>query len=196
MMEKARRMMRSPLTRAFDLEGEPQAALSAYGTTAFGKRCVIARRLVEAGVRCVEVELSGWDTHQDNFTGHTKLMKEMDPAVSALLDDLEQRELLASTLILWVGEFGRSPKINAKEGRDHHPRCFSAFLAGGGVRGGQVIGATSDDGETVTERPITVPDLLTTVLHLLGISPTKLYYASDRPVTLGNGGKIARELMG
>jgi hypothetical protein len=195
MLARARRLMASPLVRAFGLDDEPAALRKAYGDSAFGGRCLIARRLVEAGVRAVEVELGGWDSHQDNFTAHRRLASELDPAMSALLDDLGQRGLLASTLVVWAGEFGRSPRINASEGRDHHTRCFCAVLAGAGVRAGQVVGATTEDGDAVASRPVTIPDLYATLLVLAGIDPGKVFQSNDRPISLGNGGKVIREVV-
>ena len=195
MLTKARRMMQSPLVRSFELEQETADTKKRYGTSPTGLRCLTARRLVEAGVRCVEVEMGGWDTHKDNFTAVAKLAGELDPAVSALLEDLERRNILNHTLVLLIGEFGRSPKINNQEGRDHHPACFSALLAGGGVKGGTVVGTTSADGLTVATRPVSVADLYTTVLKLAGVDPTRVFYSNSRPIALGNGGKTLAEIV-
>ena len=196
MLTKARRMMQSPLVRAFELESESPDVKARYGTSQIGLRCLTARRLVETGVRCVEIEMGGWDTHKDNFTAVGKLAGELDPAVSALLDDLAARDLLHNTLVLWIGEFGRSPKINNQDGRDHHPACFSAVLAGGGVKGGVAVGSTSPDGLTVATRPVSVMDLYATVLKLAGIDPTRVFYSNSRPIALGNNGKLISEVLG
>ena len=195
MLTRGREMMRSPLVRAFSIDEEPEAVRKAYGAGPFGGRCLIARRLLDAGVAAVEIELNGWDTHQDNFTAHQKLLADVDPGVSALIDDLVARDRLDSTLIVWAGEFGRSPKINAKDGRDHHPRCFSAVLAGGGIKGGTVVGATSPDGDQVAARPVTVADLVATVLTTCGIDGQKTYTANERPLTLVNKGKPVTEVL-
>src|SRR5204862_7244963 len=139
-----------------------------YGRSLFGQGCLLARRLVERGVPFVEVTLSaapgtqgtlGWDTHQNNFEAVQKLSGVLDQGWSTLLDDLKQRGLLDSTLIVWMGEFGRTPKINGNKGRDHWANSWSTMLAGGGIKGGQVVGKTSDDGMEVKDRLVTTPDL-------------------------------------
>jgi uncharacterized protein (DUF1501 family) len=196
MMERARTMMRASAVRAFDIDGEPASVRRAYGDTAFGGRCLTARRLIEEGVRAVEIELPGWDTHEDNFERHQKLSAELDPALAALIDDLVERDLFDRTLIVVAGEFGRTPRINGKDGRDHHPRCFSAVLAGGGVRGGTVVGATTDDGTEVATRPVTIPDVFATAFRLLGVDGGKTFTSNDRPISLANSGKVIRELVG
>ena len=176
---RAVRLMHSVAAKAFDLEDEPSALRDAYGRTAFGQGCLLARRLVEQGVPFVEVSLSsaeggmgaGWDTHQQNFESVKKLSDVLDPAWAALMDDLRARGLLDSTLIVWMGEFGRTPKINAQAGRDHFPAAWTTVLAGGGIKGGQVIGSTGADGMQARDRPVLVPDLLATVCKGLGIDP-------------------------
>lgn len=194
---KATRLMGSPLARAFDLSGEPESVKKAYGEHDFGKGCLLARRLVEAGVRFVEVYLDGWDTHQDNFSRTRRLCEVLDPAFASLLKELDERGLLDSTLVVWMGEFGRTPRINNREGRDHWTQGWTVVLAGGGIKGGQVIGATDEDGMKVIHRPVTVPDLFATFCHLLGIDPTKRYYTPNgRPVTLvDKSGKVIKELL-
>ena len=176
--DRAVRLMRSAAAKAFNLDEEPAAVRDAYGRNRFGQGCLLARRLVERGVPFVEVTLGGvsdqslgWDTHTDNFAGVKRLSETLDPAWSTLLTELKQRGLLDSTLIVWMGEFGRTPKINENAGRDHFPNAWSTVLAGGGIRGGQAIGRTSPDGSTVADRPVTVPDLLATVCTALGIDP-------------------------
>lgn len=175
--EQAYRMMRPETKEAFDIAGEEDSLRDAYGRTFFGQGCLLARRLVERGVPFVEVTLDGagqggglgWDTHQDNFNGVKALSEVLDSAWSALVDDLEARGLLESTTIVWMGEFGRTPIINSNQGRDHYPNAWSTALCGGGIRGGQTIGRTSNDGTTVEERPVSAPDLLATVAGALGI---------------------------
>ena len=189
---RAVRLMRSAAGSALKLDEEPAAVRDRYGRNRFGQGCLLARRLVEQGVPFVEVALGstgdsplGWDTHADNFAGVRKLCQVLDPAWSALLDDLAERGLLDSTLIVWMGEFGRTPKINPAGGRDHHPQAWTSVLAGGGIRGGQAYGSTSPDGNSVAEHPTTVPDLLATVCRALGIDPTKQNESNlGRPIRL------------
>lgn len=176
---QAVRMMRSSAVQAFDLSNEPDALRDAYGRNQFGQGCLLARRLVERGVPFVEVSLNGangasgfgWDTHQDNFEGVQKLCAVLDPGWATLLEDLKARGLIDTTLVLWMGEFGRTPHINANKGRDHFPVAWSTVLCGGGIRGGQVVGKTSDDGMSVADRPVQVGDLLATACLALGIDP-------------------------
>jgi hypothetical protein len=177
--QRAVRLMRSAAAKAFELDEEPSPVRDAYGRTAFGQGCLLARRLVERGVPFVEIALSsaeggmglGWDTHQQNFEAVKRLSEVLDPAWSALMNDLRERGRLDSTLIVWMGEFGRTPKINANAGRDHFPNAWTTVLAGGGIRGGQVIGDTGKDGIQVKERPVTVPDFLATVCKAVGVDP-------------------------
>jgi len=190
---RAVKMMRSSAAKAFDLDEEPAALQDAYGRNPFGQGCLLARRLVERGVPFVEVTLSsvdgstplGWDTHAQNFDAVEKLCGVLDAGWSTLMTDLRSRNLLDSTLIVWMGEFGRTPKINENAGRDHFPNAWSTVLAGGGIRGGQVIGDTGADGEQVKDRPVQVPDLLATVIKGLGIDPTKQNVVDNgRPIRL------------
>ncbi|HWE38933.1 MAG TPA: DUF1501 domain-containing protein [Isosphaeraceae bacterium] len=177
--QRAVRLMRSAAARAFELDEEPARLRDAYGRTTFGQGCLLARRLVERGVPFVEVTLSsaegeqafGWDTHQQNFDAVKRLSGVLDPAWSTLMDDLRSRGLLDSTLIVWMGEFGRTPKINANAGRDHFPNAWTTVLAGGGIKGGRVIGDTGVDGMLVKDRPVAVPDLLATVCKAVGVDP-------------------------
>ncbi|HEV8058282.1 MAG TPA: DUF1501 domain-containing protein [Gemmataceae bacterium] len=174
--ERAVRLMRSPAAKAFNLEEEPDALRDAYGRSGFGQGCMLARRLVERGVPFVEVTLNGvdgdalgWDTHASNFDRVKRLSGILDPAFGTLMTDLKQRGLLDSTTIVWMGEFGRTPKINPAKGRDHFPNAWSTVIAGGGLKGGQVVGKTSADGMSVEERVVSVPDFLATVCLALGI---------------------------
>jgi hypothetical protein len=179
---RAVKMMRSSAAKAFDLDEEPAAVQDAYGRNAFGQGCLLARRLVERGVPFVEVTLSsvdgangglGWDTHAQNFETVTKLCGVLDAGWSTLLTDLRSRNLLDSTLIVWMGEFGRTPKINESAGRDHFPNAWSTVLAGGGIKSGRTIGDTGKDGEQIKDRPVMVPDLFATIVKALGIDPSK-----------------------
>jgi uncharacterized protein (DUF1501 family) len=187
------RMMRSDGIKAFDLGDEPAELRDRYGRNTFGQGCLLARRLVERGVPFVEVSFSGtdgalgWDTHQQNFPTLKTLCGTLDPAWAALMEDLGQRGLLDSTLIVWMGEFGRTPKINNNAGRDHFPAAWSTVLGGGGIRGGQVVGKTGEDGMTVAERPVTTADLLATVVQAVGLDPTKQNMSNiGRPIRLAD----------
>jgi uncharacterized protein (DUF1501 family) len=197
---RSARFRTSPALKAFDLSAEKPETLAAYGAQAdeavFAKSCVLARRLVENGVRFVEVMLDGWDTHADNFNAVTGLEAQLDPAFAGLVADLVDRGRLDETLVLCMGEFGRTPKINDQQGRDHWSDAFSVVLAGGGVKGGQVLGATDEKGEQVKERPVTVPDLYATLLAAFGIDGSKAYRTPEgRPIKLADKGKVVSELF-
>jgi hypothetical protein len=177
---RAVRLMRSAASKAFNLDEEPAVLRDAYGRNQFGQGCLLARRLVERGVPFVEVTLGGvngqtfaWDTHQQNFTVVRQLSELLDAAWGTLMEDLKARGLLDTTLMVWMGEFGRTPKINPQGGRDHFPNAWSTVLAGGGIQGGRVVGKTSPDGMEVSDRPVRVPDFLATVCLALGIDPKK-----------------------
>jgi hypothetical protein len=192
---KAVRMMDSPKIDAFDLTAESDATKASYGDTDFGRGCLVARRLVERGVKFVEVVLDGWDTHQNDFDRTQKLMGALDPGMSALLDDLRARQLLSTTLVACMGEFGRTPRINANDGRDHWPSAWSAVLAGGGVRGGVVHGATDEDGAKVAGTGTSVPDLLATMATLLGLDPAHTEMTPvGRPISITDGGTAIRDV--
>jgi hypothetical protein len=178
--QRAVRLMRSAASKAFNLDQEPAALRDAYGRNQFGQGCLLARRLIERGVPFVEVTLGGanaevfaWDTHTQNFETVKRLSQILDPAWGTLMSDLKARGLLDSTLLVWMGEFGRTPKINPQRGRDHFPNAWTTVLAGGGLHGGRVVGRTSPDGGAVTERPVSVPDFLATICMALGIDPLK-----------------------
>ncbi len=182
-------LMRSPRLGTFDLSSEPEAARKAYGEGDFGRGCLLARRLVEAGVKYVEVQLDGWDTHKDNFNRTKTLCQELDPAVAALLADLDARRLLDRTLVVVMGEFGRTPAINENEGRDHHPRAYSVLLAGGGVRGGVAHGKTDATGDEVVEGKTRVPDLFATLAVQLGLDPDETVQTRvGRPIAVTDRG--------
>jgi hypothetical protein len=188
--ERAARLMRTAAARALDLDREPAALRDAYGRTKFGQSCLLARRLVEHGVPFVEITLggdttNGWDTHNNNFERVRELSEALDAGWATLMDDLRQRDLLDSTLLVWMGEFGRTPTINTDKGRDHFPNAWTAVLGGGGIQGGAVIGKTSASGEAIEDRPVPVPDLLATICHALGIDPTKSNPSNvGRPISL------------
>ncbi len=192
--DQAVRLMKSPAVEAFGFRGESDAVRERYGLTSFGQGCLLARRLVERGVPFVDVtlnnarvdqELVGWDSHQNNFRAVKALSEVLDTAWSALMEDLESRGLLDSTLVIWMGEFGRTPAINSNAGRDHFPAAWSTVLAGGGIRGGQVIGQTTADGMRVQDRPVTESDLLGTVCLALGLDPEQQNMSNvGRPIRL------------
>jgi len=192
-IDRALKMMSSEQLKAFRVEDEPESVRKAYGDTPFGRGCLAARRLIEVGVRCVEVSLNGWDTHVNNFNGHVEQNKILDPAFAMLIRDLRQRELLDSTLVLCTGEFGRTPKINPAAGRDHWPSGFSLALAGGGIRGGQAIGETDPAGSPKPKDPVSVDDLYATVLTAIGIDPGKTVITPiTRPLKLSPGTPIGQ----
>jgi hypothetical protein len=185
----------------FDLKSEPAARREAYGGE-FGQRCLLARRLIQAGVRFIEVAFNlnfvngtGWDTHNEGQLKQHELIIQLDQAVAALLLDLEQQKLLDRTLVVIATEFGRPPEFDAGGGRGHHSKAFSAFLAGGGLRTGQVIGETDELGRKIVARPVSVPDFHATIHHALGIDPAKELYADNRPVPITDGGKLIAELF-
>jgi uncharacterized protein (DUF1501 family) len=197
--EKAHGLITSPRAkRAFDLGQEPDRLREAYGRTTFGQSCLLARRLIEAGVHFITVTDGGWDTHQNNF----KSLKErklpvLDRAYAALLQDLHDRGLLDSTLVVWFGDFGRTPKINPSAGRDHWASAGVACLGGGGVKRGEVVGATNPLGEFVIDSPVTPQDLAATIYHTLGIPLHTWYRTQDgRPVELVPEGKSVKQLVG
>jgi hypothetical protein len=222
-IERAVRLMNSRQKQAFDLSREPDAIRETYGPPphtaprpvgggkmagggerpgSFGQGCLMARRLVEAGVPFVEVVMGdgvGWDTHRDNFPRTRALSLACDAAMSALVTDLQSRGLLDSTLVVWMGEFGRTPQCTGG-GRNHWSRAWSSVLIGGGIKGGQVVGRTDRDGAAVVERPISVSDFLATVCTILGIDYRKKNYPPgvDRPIPIvdtSKGVSVLTELL-
>ena len=164
--------MTSDQQKAFAIDEESPATRAAYGDSVFGRGCLVARRLIEQGVRAIEVTHENYDSHANNFETHKKNAVELDSAFVALLRDLSERDLLDSTVVLCIGEFGRTPKINLEEGRDHWPSGFSCLVGGGGLRGGLVIGATDPMGErSKPENPVPIADLHATILKTLNIDP-------------------------
>jgi hypothetical protein len=198
---QAYRLITSPESKkAFDLSQEPAEVRERYGRHRLGQSCLLARRLVAAGARFVTVTDSGWDHHEQVFRvlrdGFPGKLPGLDRAYSALLEDLRRRGMLDNTLVLLMGEFGRTPKINSAGGRDHWPRASFVCLAGAGVRGGQAIGATDSRGEAPAERPVTPEDLAQTIYGLLGVDASREYLTSDgRPVRIVSGGTPIRELF-
>jgi hypothetical protein len=195
--QKASKMVMSSSVSAFDINQEPESVRAKYGDSDFGRGCLLARRLVDAGVTFVEVQSRGWDTHDDVFNRVSKLTADVDPGMAALISDLKERGRLDRTLIVWMGEFGRTPKINPRGGRDHWPRGFNVAVAGGGVRGGQVIGSSSSDGTSVQDRPVTIPDLFCSVCKSLNVNPRiESISPLGRPLKIVDGGKPIGELFG
>jgi hypothetical protein len=194
--EKSVKMMKSPLIKSFDISEEPDALKAAYGDTNFGKGCLMARRLIETGVKFVEVTLDGWDTHVNNFDRTTNLCGTLDPAFATLIKDLSDRGMLDKTLVLCVGEFGRTPNINTNDGRDHFPDAFSCALAGGGIQTGKVIGETNEDGNKIDANPIPPENLFATMCQQLGIDYNKVNYSpSGRPLKYINSGSVIEGLV-
>jgi hypothetical protein len=183
-------LMRSEHCRAFDLAEEPESVRTAYGEGRFGRGCLLARRLVEVGVRFVEVYLQNWDTHEKKSADAAlELMPEVDRGMSTLVADLAERGLLEDTLVVWMGEFGRTPRINRNGGRDHYAKAWTSLLFGGGIRGGQAIGKTDDGGGQVVDRPIKAIDFMATLSKALGIDYKKMVNTSGgRPIRLVDTG--------
>lgn len=200
--DNALRMIHSDAAAAFDLSQEPAKVREQYGKGIFGQGCLLARRLIEQGVPFVEVSLSssvsggfGWDTHSNNFEIVKSLSAELDAGWSSLMTDLKERGLLDRTTIVWMGEFGRTPRINGQAGRDHFPKAWSCVLAGGGIAGGQAYGRTSKDGTTIEENPVGVTDVLATVCSALGVPPeTENESNSGRPIKIVDGTAIKQLL--
>lgn len=190
MYDDAIAMMKSEDLKAFDLSQEKEETRIQYGREAFGQGCLLARRLVERGVRFVEVSLGGWDTHNANFVRVPELCDTLDRALSALLQDLNGRGLLKETLVVLTSEFGRTPDINQNVGRDHYPKAFSAVLAGGGIAGGRTYGKTDKEGREVVEDKVTIQDFNATIGYALGLPLDQVIYSpSKRPFTVADRGQ-------
>jgi hypothetical protein len=191
--KKVMKLKDSKLAKALDLSKEDSADL--YGDSTFGRSCLLARRLVEHGARFVEVELGGWDTHGNNFEAVKGLSATLDAGFGGLIEDLGRRGMLDSTLIVWMGEFGRTPKINGGNGRDHWAKGFSVAFAGGGVGGGRVVGDTGPNGEDC-KNPCTVPDILATVCAAHGLDPAKKFFSHTTGVVkITENGKPIQEFL-
>jgi uncharacterized protein (DUF1501 family) len=196
--QKAFDLMTSPAAKkAFDLQAEPEKLRDEYGRNSLGQSCVMARRLVEAGVRCVTIDHSNWDTHDNNFnTLKDTLLPALDGALASMFRDLADRGLLESTLVVVTGEFGRTPRVNKNAGRDHWGPAFTVALGGGGLRGGRAVGQTDARAEKPASDPYGPEDLAATMYHLLGIDPDEEFYTPEgRPVKIANNGRLIRELL-
>jgi uncharacterized protein (DUF1501 family) len=196
-LKKTLDLMTSDQMKAFKVREESEAMKAKYGNNAFGQGCLLARRLVEAGVAFVEVDLGGWDNHANIFnTLQNQRLPQMDQAMAALVEDLEQRGLLEDTAIMWMGEFGRTPRINGDTGRDHFARAWSVVVGGAGLKGGIAVGKTNEDGTSVDTEPYTSEDVMASVCKSLGISlETTFTSKNGRPMKIANGGKIIKELF-
>ena len=201
---KTSKLVLSSDLKAFDISDEPQSLRDRYGDTVFGKGCLLARRLVEAGTTFVEIASRGapgavvnWDTHQDNFEQTASNAAVVDPAMATLISDLKDRGLLDTTLVVWMGEFGRTPRVNPRGGRDHYPRVFNGAIAGCGVKGGQVIGSSTADGTAVKDQPVTPNDLFCSICEALDINPAKENMSPlGRPMKIVDGGSPVPGLLG
>jgi hypothetical protein len=197
-VEQAYNMIYSDkVLKAFDIHSEPDKIRDVYGRTPIGQGLLLSRRLVEHGVKAVSVWMGGWDTHSKNFTSlKEKLLPPLDQGFGALIGDLHSRGMLENTLVVQIGEFGRTPKVNKDAGRDHWPKAFSVVLAGGGIQGGRVIGATDKHAAEVTDRLITVEDLSATIFTALGVDITRINHTPEgRPISIVNGGKPVAEAL-
>ena len=179
-----------------DVEQAPQEDLERYGTYPLARHCLSARRLVEAGVPVVKIRDTWWDTHADCFEGHHALCTNFDHAFSTLIQDLVERDMLKTTLVVTLSEFGRKPTIGADLGRDHYPATWSAVMAGCGVHGGAIVGRTNEDGTEIVERKVSPTDLFASYFHALDIDPEEDFYVQGRPIPmLEHGGKVIEELF-
>jgi len=195
-LAKTRDLLTSDQMAAFNVRSEPQPMQERYGNTNFGRGCLMARRLVEVGVPFVEVNFGGWDLHQGSFNTLNTKLPELDQGLGALVEDLEQRGLLSSTVILCMGEFGRTPRINGNAGRDHFARAWSVLLGGAAIQGGRAIGRTSADGTAVESDPYSSEDLMATVCQALDISlQTTFTTPSGRPIKIAGGGRVIGDLF-
>lgn len=200
--ERALRLMNSNAAEAFDLSKEPEKIRDAYGRGRFGQGCLMARRLIERGVSFVEVTLGtatdntfGWDTHLNNFPAVKALSAELDSGWGTLMKELDERGLLDSTTVLWMGEFGRTPTINQNAGRDHFPAAWTCVFGGGGIKGGQAYGKTNESGEEVAEGKVDVGDILATLATAVGVDPTEENVSMQgRPIKIAEG-KPIREIL-
>jgi len=191
-VRNARLMMQSAQLKAFDVTREPLQVRREYGDAPFGRACLAARRLIEVGVRCVEVTLDGWDSHVNNHSIHRSQLAILDPAFAALIRDLKRHDLLQKTVVLCAGEFGRTPKVNPAGGRDHWPKGFSMAIAGGGIKPGRVVGATDPKGSNEPVNPVRVEDVHATVLAALGLDRLKENLSlAKRPIRLSQGVPVA-----
>ena len=196
-LDKTLSLMTSDQMKAFRVRDEPQAVRERYGENGFGRGCLMARRLVESGVPFVEVDYGGWDNHDNIFnTLRDNKLPILDKAFSALMTDLEQSGRINDTAVIWMGEFGRTPRINGNTGRDHWARAWSVVVGGAGFQGGLAVGETNEDGTRVISDPYTSQDLMASVCNALGISLERTFTSKNgRPMKIANGGKVIRELF-
>jgi uncharacterized protein (DUF1501 family) len=195
-LQKTQELLTSEQMNAFKVRSEPKDMLEKYGDNNFGRGCLMARRLVEVGVPFVEVNSGGWDLHKGCFTSLKNKLPELDKAFAALIEDLKQRGLLESTVVLCMGEFGRTPRINGDSGRDHFARAWSVVMGGAGIKGGRAIGSTNTDGTGVESDPFSSEDLMATVCHALDISLQTTFTAKNgRPMKIAGGGKVIQEVV-
>ena len=200
---KASKLVLSPEVKRFQFDDESPTTRNRYGSSEFGKGCLLARRMIESGVPFVEVSSRGapgaggnWDTHQDVFSRTASLIQATDPGMAALIGDLKERGLLDKTLVVWMGEFGRTPRINPRGGRDHYPRVFNAAMAGCGIKGGQVIGASTKDGSAIDRDAVTVHDLFASICQALDVNPAHENISPlGRPIKIVDGGKPVAKLF-
>lgn len=196
MYDRALSMMKSKDLVAFDLNEENQEMRKSYGKDPFGQGCLLARRLVERGVRFIEVSLHGWDTHVANFVRTPELCSVFDKALAALIADLHSRGMLKDTLVVVATEFGRTPQINSNTGRDHYPQAFSAAMFGGGVKAGAIFGKTDKEGRAVTENKLSIPDFNASIAYALGLPLDKVVTSpTQRPFTVADKGQPATQLF-
>jgi hypothetical protein len=196
MYEDAIRLMKSEDLKAFDLNKESKEIRDEYGDNSFGQGCLLARRLIENDVRFVEVSLGGWDTHNNNFDSVSRRAGTLDQAMATLISDLERRGLLEETLVVLATEFGRTPRINQNDGRDHFPKAFSGVLAGGGIKGGQTYGVTDETSSNVLDQRVSVPDFNATIAYALGLPLDEVVYSpSRRPFTVAHKGRPVMDLL-
>lgn len=209
-LDRTVKLMTSKQMEAFKIDSEPDPIKELYGLNAprtgggmgmaqaagFGRSCLMARRLVETGVPFVEIDLGGWDDHDGAFPKLEQRLAVLDTGMNALLTDLGQRGLLQDTTLVWMGDFGRTPRINGRAGRDHWARSWSVVVGGGGIKGGQVVGATNEDGTQVTTTPYSAQDVMATVLKAMGISLEITYTSkNNRPMKIANSGTVIKELV-
>jgi len=195
--EAAVKLMHSEKAKAFELSQESESVAAKYGSSKFGRGCLLARRLVEFGVPFVEVDMGGWDTHKDNFTRVKNLSQQLDQGMGGLLADLKERGMLDSTLVIWMGDFGRTPEVKGG-GRGHFPKAWTTILAGGGLKTGGAVGKTDDRGASIVDRRVGINDFLATICKTVGVDYTKdLHTRSGRPIRIvDKGEKPLSELLG
>ncbi|MGV3722427.1 MAG: DUF1501 domain-containing protein [Actinomycetota bacterium] len=195
---KAYDLITSPTTRkAFDLKQEPEALRNRYGRNSLGQGLLLGRRLIESGVRFVSVSRGGWDNHGGIFNAlRRQRLPELDAGFSTLLADLSDRGMLESTMVIWMGEFGRTPRVNMTGGRDHWPKVMSVAMAGGGLKGGVAVGKSNAKGEEPADRPLRPEDIAFTMFEGLGIDPAKIYHTpTGRPIRIAQNGQAIKELI-